>query len=73
MTAFSRLDPGKTDRIVWEIRKGRADSWSDFVADVWTASYDRLLPRKVDARHTAEEAKAILANFFDKSYVTAIR
>ena len=69
VTAFSRLDPGTADRIVWEIRKGRADSWSDFVADVWTASYDRLLPRKVDARHTAEEAKAILANFFDKSYV----
>ena len=66
---FSRLDRGVTDTIVWEIRRGKADSWSDFVADVWEYSYDRLAPQPVEVRHTAEEAKAILSGFFTQSYV----
>ena len=42
---FTRLDPGQTRKITWEIRTGKADSWSDFVADVWEYSFDRLHPQ----------------------------
>lgn len=67
--SFSRLDAGESHNVVWEIRKGRSASWSDFIADVWEYSYDRLVPDPVEAVHTPEEAKAILSEYFTQSYV----
>ncbi len=66
---FTRLDPGQTRKITWEIRTGKADSWSDFVADVWEYSFDRLSPAPVEPKHDTEEAKALLSEYFVQSYV----
>ena len=66
--AFSRLDAGETHEIVWEIRKGKAVSWSDFVAGVWEYSFDRLHPQPMTPRMGTEEAKALLSRFYTQSY-----
>ena len=67
--SFIRLDAGESRKTVWEIRKGKAGSWPEFIARVWEYSYDRLSPESVGDVHTPEEAKAILSKYFTQSYV----
>lgn len=69
VTAYEKLDAGETRTIVWEIRKGRSLSWSDFVAAVWDTSYDRLKPMPVDVEYTQESAKKVLSRYFEQSFV----
>lgn len=66
---FEKLEKGETRQLVWEIKKGNAKDYSDFVADVWNYSYDSFRPQVyADAMNTAE-AKKILSNYFAESYV----
>ena len=67
--AFARLDAGETDTVVWEIRYGKAGSWSDFVAEVWKYSFDMSAPQPVKPKYGPEEAKDLLSRFFEQSYV----
>ena len=67
--AFSRLDAGERHEIVWEIRKGKAGAWSDFVAEIWEYSFDKLQPAPLEPRHSAEEAKALLSKYYTQSFV----
>lgn len=69
VTAYEKLEAGETRTIVWEIRKGRSMSWSDFVAAVWDTSYDRLKPLPVDVEYTQESAKKVLSRYFAQSFV----
>lgn len=69
VTAYEKLEAGETRTIVWEIRKGRSMSWSDFVAAVWDSSYDRLKPLPVDVEYTQESAKKVLSRYFEQSFV----
>lgn len=69
VTAYEKLEAGETRTIVWEIRKGRSMSWSDFVAAVWDTSYDRLKPLPVDVEYTQESAKKVLSRYFEQSFV----
>jgi len=66
--AFEKLEKGETRQLVWEIKKGKANSYSSFVAGVWNYSYDTFKPLKVETGYTAESAKNILSNFFKESY-----
>lgn len=67
--AFEKLEKGETRRLTWTIRKGTSPSYSSFVAEVWNDSFDTLDPRPVSPRHTPDEAKAILSEYFSRSYV----
>lgn len=67
--AFEKLEKGETRRLTWEIRKERSDSYSSFVAGVWNECFDALDPQPMEPRHTAAEAKALLAEYFVQSYV----
>ena len=67
--SFTRLEAGESDKTVWEIRRGKAESWSDFVAGVWEYSFDRFAPEPVEPEYTPEEAKDLLSRFFVQSYV----
>lgn len=67
--AFEKLEKGETRKLVWEIQKGRAKDYSDFIAKTWTYAYDTNKPEKVNSLYTPEQAKKILTNFFKESYV----
>lgn len=67
--AFQKLEPGESVSLHWEIRKGHAEDFSHFVADVWTSSFDAFRPRPVETSYTTDKAKSVLANFFRESYV----
>lgn len=66
---FEKLGKGESRQLSWRIRRGRCDSYSSFVADVWNDSFDTFNPQPLTPRHTPEEAKALLARYFIQSYV----
>lgn len=66
--AFEKLQKGEEKTLVWEIRKGRSESWSDFVAQVWETSYARLTPEPVDVDYTPGQAKEVLSRYFRQAY-----
>lgn len=67
--AFGRLDAGESYTVTWEIRRGKAETWSSFIADVWEYSYGKLCPEPVEDVCTPAEAKTRLSKFFEQSYV----
>jgi len=67
--AFEKLEKGESRQLVWEIRKGKAQDYSAFVADVWNYSYDTFRPKVYTDAMSMAEAKKILSNFFVESYV----
>ena len=66
--AFEKLEKGEAKTLVWEIRKGRSESWSDFVAQVWETSYARLTPEPVDVDYTPGQAKEVLSRYFRQAH-----
>lgn len=67
--AFEKLAKGETRELVWEIRKGKARDFSDFVATVWLDTYKQIKPKQLEGRISDAQAKEILSNYFDQSYV----
>lgn len=67
--AFEKLEKGETRRLTWEISKGVAHDYSDFVSKTWTYSYDTQKPMPVASNLSADEAKKFLSNFFRESYM----
>lgn len=67
--AFEKLEKNESRTLVWEIRKGKATDYSNFVADVWTYSYDTYKPQPVKNRYSNDHAKKVLTNFFKEGYV----
>lgn len=67
--AFQKLEPGESITLCWEIRRGQAADFSDFVARVWNYSFDKFNPTPVETGYTAEGAKGVMSNFFQESYV----
>jgi hypothetical protein len=67
--AFEKLEKNETRKLVWEIRKGKASDYSNFIASAWTYSYDTYKPQTVESGYTEAQAKQVLTNFFKESYV----
>jgi len=67
--AFQKLEKNETKKLVWEITKGKAIDYSEFIANVWTYSYDSYKPLPVAQSYNVAEAKKTLSNFFVESYV----
>jgi len=67
--AFEKLEKGESRKLTWEIAKGKATDYSDFVSKIWTYSYDTQGPKALNADYSNDDAKKILTNFFKESYV----
>ncbi|MGM0377665.1 MAG: hypothetical protein ACQEQ0_12900 [Bacteroidota bacterium] len=68
VTSFYKLESGETRTLSWIMNKGEADDFADFVAQVWTRSYDHFEPGEVDLEYSTDFIKETLANFFTESY-----
>lgn len=66
---FEKLTAGDTRRLEWELREMDAKDFSEFVADVWTYTYDTLNPAPVNTDLDNDAAKGHLADYFRSSYV----
>lgn len=67
--AFEKLEKGESRILIWEIKKGKSTDYSNFIANVWSYSYDSYKPQVVKTRYTNEEAKRVLSNFYKESFV----
>ncbi|MFW6267822.1 MAG: hypothetical protein ACOC1E_01675 [Marinilabiliaceae bacterium] len=68
VTSFYKLEKGETRFLNWVLTKGEAPDFADFVAGVWTRSFDRFKPEEVELDYSEEFIKETLANFFTESY-----
>ncbi|HTN20286.1 MAG TPA: hypothetical protein VL125_07415 [Pelobium sp.] len=67
--AFEKLEKNETKHLVWEIKKGKASDYSNFIANTWTYGFDTYKPLPVKIKYNNAEAKKVLTNFFTESYV----
>ena len=67
--AFEKLEKGETRKLTWEVSKGKANDYSDFVSKIWAYAYDTQKPASLKPDYSNEDAKKILTNFFKESYV----
>lgn len=69
--AFQLLKKGSTIQLVWEINKGKAQDYSDFVKRMWEYSYDTNRPEQVQTGYSDDFVKEVLTSYFTESVVTA--
>lgn len=69
VAAFYKLSKGETKTLSWVINRGTAPDYSQFVAQVWTSSYDHFIPQPVTLDYSVDFVKKTLARFFTESYV----
>lgn len=68
--AFMKLEKGESRTLTWIVRKEQAADFSEFLANTWTSTFDRMQPKPLRALYTAEEMKSTLCNYFRRSYVS---
>lgn len=69
ITAFACLQPGETQILSWLVRSAEAEDFGTFVSSTWQHCVDRLAPKPLKPRYTAEQVKEQLANYFRMAYV----
>lgn len=67
--AFVKLNSGESKTITWRVRKGQATDFGEFVSSTWMYCFDLLNPQPLKAKHSAEEMKSTMTNYFVKSFV----
>lgn len=67
--AFQHLAAGDSITLSWEITRGTASDFGDFVSRSWEYCYDRKKPQPLKNVYPVERVKDVLSNFFEKSFV----
>lgn len=68
--AFMKLEKGESRTLTWIVRKEQAADFSEFLANTWTSTFDRMQPKPLRALYTADEMKSAMSNYFRRSYVS---
>ncbi|MCT4590558.1 MAG: hypothetical protein N4A71_22215 [Carboxylicivirga sp.] len=69
VTAFEKLCKGEEKTLTWIYYSGEASDYSDFIAQVWSSSFDYLKPQPVHTDLSFNQVKDVLSNYFLESYV----
>ena len=67
--AFTHLKKGEKKELRWIIREDHAKDYGEFVAKTWLHCMKRLNPQPLQPLFSPSVTKALLANYFRKSYV----
>src|SRR5690554_3285309 len=67
--AFQLLKEGETIELVWEIKTGEAEDYSDFIKQMWEYSYDTYTPGIVNTDFSDDFVKETITHYFTDSYV----
>ncbi len=68
--AFMKLEKGESRTLTWVVRKEQAADFSEFLANTWTSTFDRMQPKPIRTLYSAEEMKSTMSNYFRRSYVS---
>lgn len=67
--AFQFLEKDKSIELVWEIKTGEAQDYSDFIKQMWEYSYDTYKPAVVKTDFSDDFVKEAITHYFTESYV----
>jgi len=67
--AFQFLEKGKSIELVWEIKTGEAQDYSDFIKQMWEYSYDTYKPAVVKTDFSDDFVKETMTHYFTDSFV----
>lgn len=66
---FAKLNKGESKTVTWQIRHGKFNDYSDFIADAWKYSFDSENPQPLAYSYSDDQAKSVMTNYFKESYV----
>lgn len=69
--AYQEIKKGETIDLEWEITRGQAPDYSDFVKQVWEYSYDTYKPQPLAPQQTftPQQMKESIVSYFAESFV----
>lgn len=67
--AFAKLGQGESITLTWRIHEGESKDFGSFVGTTWKYCFDLLKPQPLTPKHSPEEMKAQLSNYFRASFV----
>ncbi len=68
ITVFHNLKKNETIVLTYEFTSGVADTYSDFVRDLWQYAYDSSKPEPIIPKYTPEQVKKYLSEYYKESY-----
>lgn len=66
---YQFLRKGESLALTWEMKKGNATDFSDFIRQTWEYSYDTYRPVPVDTVYSVSQVKEALSRYFTASLV----
>lgn len=66
---FAKLNKGESKTVTWQIKHGKFNDYSDFIADAWKYSFDSENPQPLVSSYSDDQAKSVMTNYFKESYV----
>lgn len=67
--AFQFLAKGESIELEWQVKKGNAEDYSDFIKQMWEYSYDTYRPRVVPSDFSDDFVKETITRYFTGSFV----
>lgn len=67
--AFQFLAKGESIELEWQVKKGNARDYSDFIKQMWEYSYDTYRPRVVPTDFSDDFVKETITHYFTGSFV----
>jgi len=68
ITVFKHLKKGEKVVLKYELIKGEAPSYSDFIRQMWQYIYDSYKPELVTPAYTVDEVKQYLSDYYRQSF-----
>ena len=66
---FAKLEKGESKTVTWQVRHGKFNDYSDFIADTWKYSFDSENPQPLVPAYSDDQAKKVMTNYFKEGYV----
>ena len=70
VTSFLHLKKGENITLHYQVAKGKADHYKEYIKQIWTHSFDLFQPQPLDCNKLSDqEIKHVLAKFYTQSFV----
>lgn len=68
ITVFRNLTKGESVELSYEITTGHAETYTDFVRNMWQYAYDSAKPQPIKPEYTPEQVKKVLSGYYKESF-----
>ena len=68
ITVFHKLKKGEVVTLNYEVTKGEADTYTDFMRQMWQYAYDSSMPQPVETTYSGDQVKKFLSGYYKESF-----